>query len=235
VLQHPLKLPAAVNCSMAMDLAKLDSHPRSEEILHSVMHGVGAVLAAVALALLVTLAALTGDPWRVVGFSIYGATLVVLYTSSTLFHGFRRPRLKALFRIFDHAAIYLLIAGSYTPFLLVTIRGPLGWTLFGITWGFAVLGVVQATLFIDRLKLAGIIAYLGMGWLIVAALKPLLASLPAGGLIWLAIGGACYTLGIVFYLSRRIPYNHAIWHLFVLAGSLSHFFTMLFYVLPTRA
>jgi len=220
---------------MAIDLSQLDTHPRVEEVAHSVIHGVGAVLAVVALTLLVTLAALIGDPWRVVGFSIYGATLVVLYTASTLFHGFRRPRLKALFRIFDHAAIYLLIAGSYTPFLLVSIRGPLGWTLFGVTWGFAVLGVLQATLFLDRLKLFSLIAYLGMGWLIVAAFRPLVASLPAGGLIWLAIGGACYTLGIVFYLIRRIPYNHAIWHLFVLAGSVSHFFAMLFYVLPTRA
>jgi hemolysin III len=200
-----------------------------------VIHGIGAVLAAAALALLVTFASLIGDPWRVVSFSIYGASLVILYTASTLFHGFRNPKLKQLFRIFDHAAIYLLIAGSYTPFLLVTIRGPLGWTLFGVTWGFAVLGVIQATFFLDRLKFFSLIAYLGMGWLIVAAFKPLIASLHLGGIIWLAAGGVCYTLGVVFYVTKRIPYNHAIWHLFVLAGSISHFFAMLLYVLPEHA
>ena len=219
---------------MNMDLSGLDSHPRREEVASSVIHGIGAALAVAALALLVTFSALIGDPWRVVSFSIYGATLVILYTASTLFHGFRRPALKRLFRIFDHAAIYLLIAGSYTPFLLVSIRGPLGWTLFGVTWGFAVLGVLQATLFLDRLKLLSLIAYLGMGWLIVAALRPLLAALPLAGVIWLALGGVCYTLGVVFYVSRRIPYNHAIWHLFVLVGSISHFFAMLLYVLPEQ-
>ncbi len=217
---------------MNVDLSGLDSHPRREEVVSSVIHGIGAALAVAALALLVTFAALIGDPWRIVSFSIYGATLVILYTSSTLFHGFRTPARKQLLRIFDHAAIYLLIAGSYTPFLLVSIRGPLGWTLFGVTWGFAVLGVVQAALFLDRLKLLSLIAYLGMGWLIVAALKPLAAALPLGGMIWLALGGVLYTLGVVFYVIRRIPYNHAIWHLFVLAGSISHFFAMLLYVLP---
>ncbi|MCP4197191.1 MAG: hemolysin III family protein [Proteobacteria bacterium] len=207
---------------------------KGEETASSIIHGIGAGLAVAALALLVTFAGIMGDPWRVVSFSVYGATLVLLYASSTFYHGFRNPKLKKLFRIFDHAAIYLLIAGTYTPFLLVTIRGALGWTLFGINWGFALLGVVQSVLFIDRFKLVALIAYLGMGWLIVFALKPLVAALPLGGMIWLVIGGLCYTGGVVFYVSKRIPYNHAIWHLFVLGGSVSHFFAMLLYVLPLR-
>lgn len=214
------------------DLSHLDDHTTGEEIAHSVIHGIGAALAAAALAILVTFAARMGDPWRVVSFSIYGATLVILYTVSTLYHGFRNPRLKALFRIFDHLSIYLLIAGSYTPFLLVSLRGGWGWSLFGIIWGFAALGVLQAVLFVDRFKLLGLISYLGMGWLLLIALKPLIAAVPAGGLVWLGIGGLFYTLGVLFYISKRIRYNHAIWHLFVLAGSLCHFITMALYVLP---
>ena len=214
------------------DLSHLDKHSPKEEIANSITHGIGAGLAATALALLVTFSGRMGDPWRIVSFSIYGATLVLLYSASTLYHGFRNPKLKSLFRIFDHAAIYLLIAGTYTPFLLVTIRGAWGWSLFGVTWGFAILGVIQAIFFLDRLKLFSIVAYLAMGWLIVIAMKPLMAALPLGGLIWIAIGGACYTLGVVFYVTKRIPFNHAIWHLFVLGGSISHFFAMLLYVLP---
>ena len=214
------------------DLSKLDEHTRSEEIANSIIHGIGAGLAATALALLVTFAAMKGDPWRIVSFAIYGATLVMLYTASTFYHLLRAPRLKALFRIFDHAAIYLLIAGTYTPFLLVSIRGPLGWSLFGVTWGFAIAGVIQAVFFLDRLKFLALIAYVGMGWLIVVALKPLVAALSLGGLLWIAAGGAFYTLGVIFYVTKRIPYNHAIWHIFVLCGSICHFFAMLLYVLP---
>jgi len=221
---------------MAVDkkMVELKKHNQGEETASSIIHGIGAVLAIAGLALLVTFAGIMGDPWRVVSFSVYGATLVLLYTSSTFYHAFRNPKMKKLFRIFDHAAIYLLIAGTYTPFLLVTIRGALGWTLFGINWGFALLGVVQSVLFIDRLKFVALVAYLGMGWLIVFALKPLVAALPLGGMIWLVIGGLCYTGGVVFYVSKRIPYNHAIWHLFVLGGSVSHFFAMLLYVLPSE-
>ncbi len=217
---------------MSDKMTDLDKHGQGEEIASSIIHGIGAALAVAALALLVTFAGIAGDPWKVVSFSVYGATLVLLYSSSTFYHAFRNPRVKSLFRIFDHAAIYLLIAGTYTPFLLITLRGAVGWTLFGITWGFAVLGVIQSALFIDRLKFVALLAYLGMGWLIVFALKPLVAALPFGGMVWLVIGGLCYTGGVVFYVSKRIPYNHAIWHLFVLGGSISHFFAMLLYVLP---
>jgi hemolysin III len=167
-----------------------------------------------------------------VSFSIYGATLVILYISSTLYHSFRSPRVKHIFRIFDHAAIYLLIAGTYTPFLLITIRGPWGWSLFGVAWGIAILGVVQASLALDKLKIFSLIAYLALGWLIVIVFKPLVANLPLGGLAWLIGGGLFYTVGVIFYVGKRIPFNHAVWHLFVLGGSISHFFAMLFYVLP---
>lgn len=214
------------------DLSYLDSHERGEEIANSIVHGIGAGLGVAALVVLVTFAGLMGDPFRVVSFSVYGATLVILFMASTLYHGFKNPKVKSLFRIFDHAAIYLLIAGTYTPFLLVSMQGAWGWTLFGVVWGLAILGVLQASLFLDRFKLLGLITYLAMGWLIVIAIKPLLSSLNVGGIIWLAIGGACYTLGISFYLIKRIPYNHAVWHLFVLGGAVSHFFCMLLHVLP---
>ncbi len=214
------------------DLSHLDRHTVREEIANAVTHGIGAVLAVAGLAVLVTLAALRGDPWRIVSFSIYGTTLVLLYTMSTLYHSFTNPRVKALFRIFDHAAIYLLIAGTYTPLLLVTLRGPLGWTLFAITWACAVAGVLQSVLFLDRFKLVALAAYIVMGWQIIFAVKPLFAALPPGGIAWLVAGGVFYTGGVAFYAIKRIPANHAIWHGFVLAGSICHFCTMLFYILP---
>lgn len=217
---------------VTQDLSHLDSHGEGEEVANSVIHGFGAGLAVAALAILVTLAAKMGDPWRVVSFSIYGTTLVLLYAVSTLYHGFRNRKLKQLFRVFDHLSIYLLIAGSYTPFMLVSLRGGWGWSLFGIIWVFAALGVVQALLFVDRLKLLSLVAYLGMGWLIFIAFRPLIATVPPGGLVWLCIGGLCYTFGVLFYINKRIPFNHAIWHLFVLSGSVSHFFALLLYVLP---
>ncbi len=219
---------------MPPNLSGLDEHGHSEEIANSITHGIGAGLAAAALAILVTYAALRGDAWRVVSFSVYGATLVLLYLASTFYHAFRHPKVKHLFRIFDHAAIYLLIAGTYTPFALVTLRGPLGWSLFGVIWGLAILGVVQASLALDKLKLYSLITYVLMGWMIVFTLKPLLAGLHPGGLIWLGLGGLCYTGGVVFYVVKRIPFNHAIWHLCVLAGSVCHFFAMLLYVLPGK-
>jgi len=216
------------------DLSHLDTHSKREDIAASIIHGVGAALAVAALAILVVKADVMHDPWRIVSFSIYGATLVLLYSSSTFYHAFRSPRVKGLFRIFDHAAIYLLIAGTYTPFLLVTLRGAWGWSLFGVAWGVAILGVVQSSLALDKLKFVSLLAYLGLGWLIVIVFKPLLAALPIGGLYWLAAGGAFYTLGVAFYIAMRIRANHAIWHLFVLAGSICHFFAILLYVLPLK-
>jgi hemolysin III len=204
-----------------------------EEIANSVSHGVGVALAIAALAVLVTLAARQGDPWRIVSFSVYGATLVFLYLASTLYHAFRDERVKAFFRLLDHSAIFLLIAGSYTPFTLVTLRGPWGWTIFGLIWGIGILGLVVSLGYTHRAPrwLLALI-YIAMGWLVVIAIKPMLVAMALPGLLLLAAGGLLYTGGTIFYVTERIPYNHAIWHLFVLGGSICHFFCMLFYVLP---
>ena len=216
----------------APDLSSLDCHSPHEELANSLSHGLAALAAAAGLSVLVVLAARGGDPWRIVSFSIYGATLVLLYCVSAFYHGFSNPRVKHVFRILDHSAIYLLIAGTYTPFVLVTLRGPWGWTLFGVAWGVALLGVLQAVLAPVRFKLLGLAADVALGWLIVVAWKPLTASLAAGGVAWLIGGGLFYTLGIAFYAVKRIPYNHAVWHLFVLCGSACHFAALLLYVLP---
>lgn len=187
------------------------------------------------LAVLVTLAALKGTAWHIVGCSVYGATLVLLYTASTLYHSVRSPRLKRFFRIIDHASIYLLIAGTYTPFTLVNLRGGWGWTLFGLVWGLAALGILFKVFFVGRFSIASTAVYLLMGWLVVIAIKPLLTLVPSGGILWLLAGGLAYTAGVVFFAWERMPYNHAVWHVFVLTGSICHYFAVLFYVLPANA
>ena len=203
-----------------------------EEIANSVTHGIGVILAIAGLAVLTAFAAIFGDAWHIVSCSIYGATLVLLYMASTLYHGIQTPRAKKVLRIIDHSAIFLLIAGTYTPFTLVNLRGPWGWWLFGIIWGIAIVGIVLQVFFIDRLKVLPVLLYLAMGWILVAAIRPLLSSLAPGGLAFLLGGGLCYTVGVIFYAWRKIPYHHAIWHLFVMAGSTLHFFAVLFYVVP---
>jgi hemolysin III len=212
-----------------MEIAR---YTQAEEVANSVTHGVGTALSVAGLCVLVTFAVLGGDPWRVVSFSVYGGTLVLLYLISTLYHGFRSPNLKSVFHVLDHAAIYLLIAGTYTPFALVNLRGGWGWTLFGITWGLAAAGVVFKLLWFGRFKLLSLAIYLAMGWFVVIAIKPILVHVPLGGLIWLLLGGCAYTFGVAFYVWRKLPYHHAIWHVFVIGGSVCHFFSMLFYVLP---
>lgn len=206
-----------------------------DEILNSLTHGFGLLLSAGGLVILVVLAALRGTPRHVVSVSIYGATLVMLYTASTLYHASRAPRLKRVFKVLDHSAIYLLIAGTYTPFTLITMRGPWGWTLFGLVWGLALVGIVFKTFFVDRFVIASTAVYLAMGWLVVIAIKPALKMVPSGGLVWLLAGGLCYTIGVAFFAAPRLRYGHAIWHLFVLGGSISHYCAVLFYVLPPRA
>jgi hemolysin III len=203
-----------------------------EEVANSLTHGIGVGLSIAALVILVTFAGLLGDARRVVTFSVYGSTLILLYLASTLYHSFQSPRVKEAFRVLDHSAIFLLIAGTYTPFTLVSLRGAWGWTLFGLIWGLAMVGITLEVLFMNRWKLLSIAIYVGMGWLVVIAFEPLFASVPFGGLIWLGIGGLSYTLGVIFYAWKGIPFNHAIWHLFVLGGSVCHFFCVLFYVLP---
>ena len=203
-----------------------------EEIANGITHGIGAALSIAGLAILVLLAALKGDVWRIVSFSVYGTTLIVLYLASTLYHSFQNPKVKHIFKIIDHAAIYLLIAGTYTPFMLVSLRGAWGWTLFGIIWGLALSGIVFKTVFIHRFAKISVAVYILMGWLCVIAMKQMLVSIPFGGLVWLAVGGVLYTVGVIFYAWPSLKYHHAIWHLFVLGGSICHYFSILFYVLP---
>ncbi|HEX8693072.1 MAG TPA: hemolysin III family protein [Longimicrobium sp.] len=199
----------------------LPRRPR-EELANMLTHAVGLVASAAAAAVLVVLAALGGDPWRIVGTAVFGATVVLLYTASTLYHAARTEKLRARLQVFDHCAIYLLIAGTYTPFTLVGLRGGWGWSLFGVIWGLAMAGVVFKLFFTGRFPRVSMAIYLGMGWLVLVAAGPMLSRLPAATLAWLVAGGVAYTAGTVFYLSRRIPYAHAIWHLFVLAGSVFH-------------
>jgi len=201
------------------------------ERFNSISHLVGAALALAALVVLVVFASLQGDPWKIVSFSIYGATLFLLYTFSTLYHSLR-GRAKIVFQKLDHVAIYLLIAGSYTPFTLVTLRGAWGWSLFGIVWGLAILGIVLDCTHRNGPRIYQMVIYLLMGWVVLVALYPLLQNLPTGGMILLVFGGLCYTGGMVFYaLDEKMNHAHGIWHLFVLAGSVSHFLAILLYVL----
>lgn len=201
------------------------------ERLNSITHLLGAVAAAAGLAVLVVLAARQGDAWKLVSFSIYGTSLFLLYLFSTLYHS-TRGRAKSILQKFDHSAIYLLIAGSYTPFTLVTLRGAWGWTLFGLIWGLAVLGMVVDSLHNKNARrILPIAIYIVMGWLVLIAFKPLTAALPYAGVLWLVAGGLFYTLGIVFYaLDKKLRHAHGIWHLFVLAGSICHYLAVLLYV-----
>jgi hemolysin III len=205
---------------------------RREEVANSMVHGLGAALAVAGLTVLVTLSAQHGDAWRVVSFSIYGASLVLLYTFSTLYHALPWPRAKAVFHRLDHAAIFLLIAGTYTPLSLVVLRGPWGWSLFGVEWGLAAVGIAVKTWLFGRFRRVGVAVYVGMGWAALVAIEPLLSAMPVGGLLWILAGGLAYTGGIAFYVWKTLPYHHAVWHLFVLAGSVCHWICMLLYVLP---
>jgi hemolysin III len=214
------------------EYARISEYTPREEVANSVTAGIGAALSIAALSILAALAGIKGDPWRVVSFSIFGAALVLLYLAATLYHAFRSPRLKSVFQFIDHISIYILIAGTYTPFMLVSLRGGWGWSLFGVIWGLAVVGIVFKSFFMGRFIVLSTVIYLAMGWLILIALKPALAAIPARGLLWVAIGGCAYTIGVGWYAWRKLPYNHAIWHLFMLAGSICHFFAVLFYVLP---
>ncbi len=206
-----------------------------EELVNSLTHGTGALLSAAGLGVLLVLACLNGTALHIVSCGIYGATLVLLYTASTLYHSVRSPSVKQVFRVVDRSCIYLLIAGTYTPFTLVTLKGGWGWTLFGLIWVLAAAGVVFQFLFPNRFKALSAVAYLLMGWLAILAVKPLLEALPAGGFAWLLAGGIVYTLGTLFYLFKKLPYNHAIWHLFVLGGSTCHYVAVLLYVVPAAA
>jgi len=193
------------------------------EFLNTLSHGVGAVAAIAGSAVLITFTALYSNAWQIVSAAIFSATLILMYLASSIYHGVQRPKAKAVLEIIDHSAIYLLIAGTYTPFLLVTLNGPWGWSLFGVVWGLAVLGVGFKAFFTGRFKLVSTLAYVAMGWLIVIAFPVLLTRISTWGLVWLMLGGLFYTAGTYFYLNKRLTYAHPIWHVFVLLGSVSHF------------
>lgn len=198
-----------------------------EEIANSVTHGVGLALSIAGFVVLLVLAILRGTAWHIVACSVYGASLVCLYAASTLYHAALSPRLKRGLKIFDHSSIYLLIAGTYTPFLLLNLRGPWRWSLFGVIWGLAFAGIVFKLWFVDHFEHVSTGVYVAMGWLVVIAAKPVLAHVPSTTLIWLVAGGLLYSMGVVFYAWKRLPYSHAVWHVFVLGGSTCHYFAVL--------
>jgi hemolysin III len=207
-----------------------DDHMDREEKFNSISHLIGATLALAGLVVLVVSASMKGDPWRIVSFSIYGATLFALYLFSTLYHSLR-GKSKALFQKIDHTAIYLLIAGTYTPFTLVTMKGTWGWTIFSIVWGLAVAGIVQELALKTKHRILSVVIYLVMGWVVVIAIRPLMKVLPVSGMVWLVAGGVFYTIGVIFYvLDKKILHGHGIFHVFVLAGSISHYIAILWYV-----
>ncbi|MCM0758731.1 hemolysin III family protein [Sporomusa sphaeroides DSM 2875] len=203
-----------------------------EEILNAATHGVGTVFALIGLGVLTASVYSNGSIWHLLSVIIYGTSLVLLYLSSTLYHSFTNERAKYILKIFDHAAIYVLIAGNYTPFTLIPLHGALGWTIFSVIWVLAIIGIIFQVFFVNRFKVFSTLCYLLMGWFAVVMIKPLLVTLPIEGIYWLVGGGLFYSVGAIFYLVHKIPYNHAIWHLFVLAGSIAHFVAVLKYVLP---
>ena len=205
-----------------------------EELANSLTHSLGLVLSVAGFVALLVLAILRGSALQIVSCSVYGATLVCLYAASTVYHSVRSRRFKRVLRIIDHSSIYLLIAGTYTPFTLVILRGSWGWTLFGLVWGLSLFGILFKVWFVDHFKIVSPLVYIAMGWLVLIAFKPLLAMVPGGAIAWLLAGGLSYTVGVVFYAWRKLPYNHAIWHVFVLAGSICHYVAVLLYVLPAR-
>ncbi|MGP9678802.1 PAQR family membrane homeostasis protein TrhA [Halomonas sp. 86] len=205
-----------------------------EERLHSISHGVGALLSVVGAVVLLVMASIAAqvDPWKLTSLGLYGMTLVLLYTASTLYHGIPHRLWKQRFQLLDHCAIYLLIAGTYTPFLLVNMRGPTGWTLFAAVWSLALIGITCKLLWPQRLSIFRVVIYLLMGWMILLASEEMAAKLSVTGIALLAAGGITYTVGVIFYAVRAIPYNHAIWHLFVVGGSICHYFAVVAAVLP---
>ena len=200
------------------------------ERFNAYSHLIGTLLAVIGTVILIVLASMQGDPWKIVSFSIYGATLILLYGSSTLYHS-TRGRAKNIWRKLDHGAIYLLIAGTYTPFTLVTLDGGWGWTLFGVVWGLAIFGIVQELTLKSEKRMLSLMLYLGMGWVAVIGVVPLINALSWAGFLWIIAGGAAYTIGIVFYFyDETFKHWHGIWHLFVLGGSALHYFAILLYV-----
>ncbi len=210
----------------------LGQYSKTEEIANWVTHAVALLLSITALALMVVYSTRFGNVYHIVSSAVFGTTLILLYSASTLYHFVPVGRAKNVFQKLDHAMIYLLIAGTYTPYTLVNLRGPWGWSIFGVVWGVALTGLLLDIIMKKRLGWLSISLYLCLGWIIVIAVKPLMANLAGGGIVLLVAGGLFYSLGVIFYLWKRLPFQHAIWHLFVIAGSLCHFFSIFLYVIP---
>ena len=217
-----------------MELNKITFYEPKEEKFNVISHAIGLVLSVVAFVLLVTYSSLNGSGWHIVSFSIFGASLIILYSASTLYHYAENPKLRYRLNIFDRSAIYILIAGTYTPFTLVVLNGWVGCTIFGLSWGLAIAGIVLKLFFTGKYDKISTLAYVLMGWLIIFAVKPLIMNFPFEGLMWLLSGGVFYTIGAILYSIKKIKYNHAIFHIFVLLGSFSHFIAVFFYVLPIK-
>ncbi len=212
--------------------AQSSEYSVKEEILHALTHGVGVILSIIGLTVLVAFSSMYGDIWHIVSSSVFGAALIILYTASTLYHGATNPKVKVVLQQIDHCAIYVLIAGTYTPFLLVNLHGVVGWSLFALVWSIAAVGIFLELYRQERFEKLSLALYLGMGWLVIAAIKPMIDSVAPGGLILLLVGGLFYSLGVIFYVRRQMIYHHAVWHMFVLAGSICHYFAVLLYVIP---
>ncbi len=205
-----------------------------EEKFNILSHAIGFILSIVAFVLLVVHADLHGDVWQIVSCGIFGASLIILYAASTFYHGAKRPELRNRLKIIDHASIYVLIAGTYTPFTLITLSGTIGWVIFGTSWGLALTGIILKLFFTGKYNLISTIMYILMGWIIVIAIKPLINNLPLEGFLWLLAGGISYTIGAILYSIKKIKFNHAIFHMFVLVGSSCHFISVFFYVIPSE-
>lgn len=211
----------------------ISGQTRREELVNALTHGIGFGLSIAALVILVVFAAQKSDPWKIVSFSIYGAALITLYSASTIYHAINYERGKRILQIIDHSSIFILIAGTYTPYLLVNMRGVWGWSLFGFIWGLAWIGIISKAKNGTMGDKRSVIIYLIMGWIIIIAFKKMIDTIQIMGFVWLLIGGISYSLGVIlFMLGNKLPYSHSIWHLFVLGGSITHFFGILFYVLP---
>lgn len=207
-------------------LAFTHTFTKEEEIVHAITHGIGAVFSIAALIILTVMAAMHGNAWHIVSFTLFGNTMLILYVSSTIVHALPEGRWKRVFEIFDHSSIYFFIAGTYTPFLFLAVKGAIGWTLFGIVWGLALIGTVFKCFFVNRFLYTSTMIYVVMGWLIVFAWKPLVSALSQEGVVYLVSGGILYTVGAVFYVWRGFKFHHAVWHMFVLGGSVAHFFAV---------
>ncbi|MCH7972274.1 MAG: hemolysin III family protein [Bacteroidetes bacterium] len=216
------------------DIEGIKYYPPREEKINIISHAMGFILSIVALVLLVRHANLHGNIWHIVSFSIFGISLIILYGASTSYHSAKKSGLRTRLRIFDHASIYILIAGTYTPFTLVTLNGTIGWVIFGISWGMALTGIILKLFFTGKYKLISTLMYILMGAIIVFAIKPLTNNLPFEGLLWLFAGGISYIIGAILYSIKKIKFNHAIFHMFVLIGSFCHFISVFIYVLPSE-